>query len=252
MRPGPVLRLTGRVPAARLSLDLRARRSRARAAVVCCGSTLPAHSSPVLEVAAIDPEFRPVHATPYARPMSRLLPIADRIVDGMRAAAVERLQLRPGSAVLDVGCGTGSSFPRLRSAVGPAGRVVGVEIDPGLAALSRRRIGQQNWRNVELIESAAESVRLEGRFDGLLMFAAHEVLTSQPALDNLFACLNPGACVVATGARASDSLPGRFIHPLLRLVSRRWLPFSPPIDAQPWRLLPTVSSSSRSSCVCSG
>ena len=44
-----------------------------------------------------------------------------------RGFAVSRLDLRPGDRALDVCCGTGDFMPPLRAAVGPKGRVVGVD-----------------------------------------------------------------------------------------------------------------------------
>lgn len=44
-----------------------------------------------------------------------------------RAAAVEKLQLKPGASALDVCCGTGDFLPPLRNAIGPSGRLVGVD-----------------------------------------------------------------------------------------------------------------------------
>ncbi|MEV5159163.1 methyltransferase domain-containing protein [Streptomyces sp. NPDC053728] len=48
------------------------------------------------------------------------------------AAAVDELGLRPGGSVLDAGCGTGRALPALRSAVGPAGTVLGAELTPAM------------------------------------------------------------------------------------------------------------------------
>ncbi|AUG80867.1 SAM-dependent methlyltransferase [Kitasatospora sp. MMS16-BH015] len=51
--------------------------------------------------------------------------------DGPRfAAAIAELGLRPGQFVLDAGCGTGRALPLLRAAVGPTGRVLGVDLTP--------------------------------------------------------------------------------------------------------------------------
>jgi demethylmenaquinone methyltransferase/2-methoxy-6-polyprenyl-1,4-benzoquinol methylase len=49
-----------------------------------------------------------------------------RLDDRLRRLTVQQLRLRGGATVLDVGCGTGASFPFLVAAVGPAGRIVGV------------------------------------------------------------------------------------------------------------------------------
>jgi len=48
----------------------------------------------------------------------------------LRRIAVQRLALRPGDVVLDFGCGSGLSFRFLEKAVGPEGRIIGVELSP--------------------------------------------------------------------------------------------------------------------------
>lgn len=43
---------------------------------------------------------------------------------------MDELDLRPGDAVLDAGCGTGRALPPLRAAVGPTGTVLGADLTP--------------------------------------------------------------------------------------------------------------------------
>jgi SAM-dependent methyltransferase len=50
------------------------------------------------------------------------------------AAAVADAGYAPGSAVVDIGCGTGRALPFLRDAVGPRGRVLGIEVTPEMLA----------------------------------------------------------------------------------------------------------------------
>ncbi|MFF3687121.1 class I SAM-dependent methyltransferase [Streptomyces sp. NPDC002187] len=54
------------------------------------------------------------------------------------AAGVAELGLGPGDAVLDAGCGTGRALPFLRSAVGPDGTVLGIDLTPGMLDAARR------------------------------------------------------------------------------------------------------------------
>ncbi len=56
------------------------------------------------------------------------------------ATAQRRLSelLRPGMAVLDVGCGSGAITRGIAEAVAPGGRVVGLDINPGLIAEARQ------------------------------------------------------------------------------------------------------------------
>jgi len=56
-------------------------------------------------------------------------PAADRLV--------QRARLRPGESVLDVGCGTGVAARAARTAVGPGGRVVGVDVNRYMLEVAR-------------------------------------------------------------------------------------------------------------------
>ena len=156
----------------------------------------------------------------------------------LREAAVRHLCLEPGSRVLDIGCGTGASFRFLVQAVGPEGEVVGVEISPNLAAIANKRIEQEGWNNIHVVVGPAQTIALPGTFDGLLLFAAHEVLTSPEALDYLLLHLKKQGSIVAFGAKLSNSRRGRVLNPLLPLLTQTLLPASSaPVDARPWQFL---------------
>jgi len=55
---------------------------------------------------------------------------------------VAALGLTPGLTVVDLCCGTGASALPAARAVGPTGRVTGVDISPGLIAVARTRAAQ--------------------------------------------------------------------------------------------------------------
>ena len=59
--------------------------------------------------------------------------------DGRVDAALAELMGGAGGRAVDIGCGTGQALPGLARLLGPAGRVVGVEPHPGLAAAAARR-----------------------------------------------------------------------------------------------------------------
>jgi len=63
---------------------------------------------------------------------------------------IPRLGLRGGETVLDVGCGTGHNFRYLLSAIGPRGRLVGVDVAEHMVARARARVVAQGWTNVML------------------------------------------------------------------------------------------------------
>ncbi len=112
----------------------------------------------------------------YFRLLARFLrPFPDfdfSFINPVRAAAVRALALRPGDRALDVGCGPGGSLPFLRATVGDTGSVVSVEISPVVAQLAEQRIARHGWQNVQVQVAPAQTVALDGEFDGLLMFAA--------------------------------------------------------------------------------
>jgi demethylmenaquinone methyltransferase/2-methoxy-6-polyprenyl-1,4-benzoquinol methylase len=118
-----------------------------------------------------------------------------------RRAVVEALPLQPGQVVLDVGCGTGLCCGLLREKVGPHGTVIGIEESPEMAAVAREHIAGEGWRNVTVVQSSAEDVRLEATADAALFCAVHDILQSPGALWNVMASLRPGAWVAAGGGK---------------------------------------------------
>jgi SAM-dependent methyltransferase len=96
-----------------------------------------------------------------------------RYQEGVRKRAVAELQLKPGQTVIDVGCGTGASFARLIAAVGRDGRVVGVDQSRGMLAVATKRIANEGWTNVELIEAPVQDANLPDA-DAAIFFFTHD------------------------------------------------------------------------------
>jgi SAM-dependent methyltransferase len=178
---------------------------------------------------------------PYARYLVHLIrPFPDfdfSFIKPLRRKAVQLLQLKPGDRVMDTGCGPGGRFPSLVDAVGSAGEVVGVEISPEIAINARRRIQKNGWSNVRVIVADAKSVRLEGKFDGLLAFAAADIYASPEALANLLPHLKDDARVVAFGAKLAQHHSGRALNPLFRSLWRLSFASTPGLNYEPWGLL---------------
>jgi ubiquinone/menaquinone biosynthesis C-methylase UbiE len=121
------------------------------------------------------------------------------LFEPIRRTTIERLALRRGATVIDVGCGTGLSLPLLHRAVGAAGHVVGIEQCPEMLAQARDCVRQHRWRNVTLIQSPAEDAALACRADAALFHFTHDILREPRALANVTAALRPGARVAASG-----------------------------------------------------
>jgi hypothetical protein len=115
--------------------------------------------------------------------------------------------------------------------------VVGVEISPEISINAKRRIAKNGWRNVQVIEAAAEDVHLTGLFDGLLMFAAADVYASEEALENIVPHLRENARVAAFGAKLSSKGVGSSLNPVLRMLFNLSFSTTPRPDYEPWRSL---------------
>ncbi len=95
-----------------------------------------------------------------------------------RAYAAHSLRLDPGSHVLVPGCGTGLDFEFLSPAVGPEGRVVGIDLSRGMLKRAEHRVRRKHWQNVQLKEGNArelDSMDLPP-FDRILFFLTLSVL----------------------------------------------------------------------------
>ena len=115
--------------------------------------------------------------------------------------------------------------------------MVGVEISPVISINARRRIKNNGWRNVQVIEADARTVRLTGTFAAALMFAAADVYASQEALDNIFPHLRKNARVVAFGAKFSSHRLGRILNPVLQMLFKLTFSTTPRPGYEPWRFL---------------
>jgi len=177
-------------------------------------------------------------APPYFRYTLALLsrfPNFDQPFIGMlRRKAVDSLKLSAGNRVLDVGCGTGASFPHLLSAVGNSGEVVGVEISPDVAELAERRIHQNRRTNVRVVVGDARTVVLNGKFDGLLLFGAPDIYASPDAITNLRRYLNDSARVVAFGSKLTKRRFGAGLNIVLKLLMKLSFASTPGLNYEPW------------------
>jgi SAM-dependent methyltransferase len=117
----------------------------------------------------------------------------------LRTRALAALALQPGQTVLDMGCGTGLSLAGLRQAVGPQGRVIGVEPCPDMLAMARARVLAQAWANVPLQARSAADSRLPRQADAALFHFTHDVLQQPKTVAHVLSHLRPGATVVACG-----------------------------------------------------
>ncbi|MGA9409327.1 MAG: methyltransferase domain-containing protein [Roseobacter sp.] len=77
-----------------------------------------------------------------------------RDVVAQRAATMEKLAIRPGEAIIDIGSGPGFLSEDLAAATGPKGSVLGVDISDDLISFCRAR-NRPEWLSYELADATA-------------------------------------------------------------------------------------------------
>lgn len=110
------------------------------------------------------------------------------------AFIVETLALSPGMTVLDAGCGPGRLTVPLARSVGPAGRVLALDIQPGMLARAKARTEAAGHTNVEFAAAALGDRKLPANhFDRVLLVTVlGEIPDRAAAVAELCDALKPG------------------------------------------------------------
>jgi len=91
-----------------------------------------------------------------------LLAVRTPGIGRLRRAAVDCLDPQPGATVVEMGCGTGANLSLLRRRVGSEGRVIGVDVSPGVLSVAGDRIDRNGWTNVDVVRGDATEPPVDG------------------------------------------------------------------------------------------
>ena len=122
------------------------------------------------------------------------------------SAAVAEAGIRRGGVVIDVGCGTGRALPPLREAVGPAGKVIAMDMTPEMLVAARPAIRLAGAS--VLIADARALPFADGSADAI--FAAglvNHLPDTEAGLRGLARVTRPGACSCSSTRPAVRRLP---------------------------------------------
>ena len=149
--------------------------------------------------------------------------------------AVRALDLQPGETAVDLGCGTGPNLPHLVEAVGPTGRVVAVDLSPGMLAQARQRVERHGWANVELVEADVRDFSFPETLHGVVgLFALEMVPEHDAVIARAVRALVPGRRIAVGGLRRPERWPEWAVR-LGELVNRPFGVSRAYEDVQPWR-----------------
>lgn len=154
-------------------------------------------------------------------PLYRALSPLFLITPHARRRGVAALALRPGDTALEVAVGTGRNLPYLVEAVGPAGRVIGVDLSAGMLAEARKLVDRRGWRNVELIESNAATVELDREVDAVLFSLSYSAMPESarlPAVTRAWERLRAGGRLAVMDLGLTETPLRPLLDPLARLL----------------------------------
>jgi acyl dehydratase/ubiquinone/menaquinone biosynthesis C-methylase UbiE len=160
-------------------------------------------------------------ALPLYRRLAGTYDLSTAWLEPYRRRAVSQLRLRPGDVVLDVGCGTGMSFDPVQAAIGPTGRLIGVDPSPDMLAAARARVEDNGWANVTLLEASAEEAAVPEPADAVLFAFTHDVVQSPKALANVLGQVRPDGRLAAAGPKWTTFAPQ--LNPLVWQVASQFV-----------------------------
>jgi ubiquinone/menaquinone biosynthesis C-methylase UbiE len=136
----------------------------------------------------------------------------------LRERTVRLAQVKPGDAVLEVGCGTGTLTLEAKRQAGPSGQVFGIDVIPGMIEQSQRKAEQAQMEVSFQLGSIADIPFPANHFDAVMcsfMIFHMSEMTRRQGIAEIYRVLKP---------------QGRFLlvdfglppQPLQRVIVRRF------------------------------
>ena len=168
---------------------------------------------------------------------SRLYPVPGYPQRTQRLRAVRALGLRTGDTVIDMACGTGLNFPLLQKAVGPGGRIVGVDLTDAMLARAQNRMSANGWSNVSLVQADAADFDFPAEVDAILSTYA---LTQVPECAEVIArgagALSAGGCWAVLDLKVPGRTP-EWLAQLGTATVRHFAAIDEWIMRRPWEAI---------------
>jgi ubiquinone/menaquinone biosynthesis C-methylase UbiE len=165
---------------------------------------------------------------------SRLYPVPGYPLRAQRLQAVQALGLRPGSSVVDIACGTGQNFSLIEQLIGPAGRIVGVDMTDAMLAQAQHRIEANGWSNITLVHADVAEFDFPSEVDAILStYALTQVPEGGDVIGRGAAALSRGGRLAVLDLKAPDNVP-RWLGQIGIALARRVGSMDEWVMRRPW------------------
>ena len=137
---------------------------------------------------------------------------------------IKELALQPGMVVADVGAGSGYYSRRIAAAVGDAGQVMAVDVQPEMLALLSKAARVPGMGRIIPVLATEQDVRLApGSVDVAIMVDVyHELAYPLEVMQSVVRSLKPGGRVVFVEYRAEDpAVPIKLLHKMSEVQIKR-------------------------------
>ena len=136
----------------------------------------------------------------------------------------KRAGISKGMRVLEIGSGAGDVALTLAELVGPAGKVVGVDLNAEILDTARQRATEAGMHNIEFIAADARNLNFSDTFDAIIgRFVLMYMANPSAAVATLLTHLRPGG--IAAFQEPEYTLYPAFLHPDTPLMNQliRWI-----------------------------
>ncbi len=168
---------------------------------------------------------------------SRLYPVPGYPERTQRRRAIQALGLRAGDSVIDIACGTGLNFPLIEEAIGPDGRIVGVDLTDAMLAQAQDRIEKHGWSNISLVQSDAAEFDFPTEVDAILStYALTQVPGCAEVIAHGAAALSAGGRLAVLDLKVPGNTPG-WLAQLGTAIVRPFASIDEWITRRPWEAI---------------
>ncbi|MFB5610335.1 MAG: class I SAM-dependent methyltransferase [Nitrosopumilaceae archaeon] len=152
-----------------------------------------------------------------------------------RKISIAALELSKGDTVVELGCGTGSNFSLVLDAIGPNGKLIGVDINDKMLEQAKKKIQKNGWKNVELVLCDVAEFKFPETVDGIFSTGALSYSSQyDKIIKKAHKALKLGKNFVLLDFKKSEG-PAKIFAPILLLTTKPFAVGKEYYERQAWK-----------------